>query len=104
MMSLMPRRFVRRHAAKPCGLSPRRVPRLFEIVGDEADARIPSKTRLAVSLLLAQIEDLQGRIKDLEHALIACSRRRDEPTTGDYSWSWCHHRHRNSAADRSITV
>ena len=52
----------------------RNLPKLVEIVRHDSDARIPAIARHALGLLVAQIEDLQGRIKDLEQALIAWHR------------------------------
>src|ERR1700740_2532893 len=52
----------------------RNLPKLVEIVRHDGDARVPAVARHALGILVAQIEDLQGRIKDLEQALIAWHR------------------------------
>ena len=50
-------------------------PKLVEIILDDTDTRLPAIARLALGLLVAQIQDLQGRIKDLERALLAWHRK-----------------------------
>jgi transposase len=52
----------------------RNLSNLTEIIGDEADTRIPAVARYALGLLMEQINDLQRRIKDLDHALVAWHR------------------------------
>jgi transposase len=51
------------------------VPKLFEMIDGPADARLPAVARHALGLLMAQIQDLQGRIKDLARALLAWHRK-----------------------------
>jgi transposase len=52
----------------------RNLSKLAEIVFDETDARIPPIARHALRLLIAGIQDLQVRIKELERALLAWHR------------------------------
>jgi transposase len=52
----------------------RKLPKLVEIVFDDMDTRIPLVARRALQLLVAGIQDLQVRIKDLERTLIAWHR------------------------------
>jgi transposase len=49
----------------------RNLSKLIEIVFDETDNRLPSLARHALGVLVAQIQDIQARIKDLERALLA---------------------------------
>jgi transposase len=51
------------------------VPKLFEMIDGPADARLPAVARHALGLLMAHIQDLQGRIKDLARALLAWHRK-----------------------------
>ena len=48
--------------------------KLVEIVSDEKDTRVPLIARHALGMLVAGIQDLQVRIKDLERALLAWHR------------------------------
>jgi transposase len=49
--------------------------KLIEIVFDETDNRLPSLARHALGVLVAQLQDIQARIKDLERALLAWHRK-----------------------------
>jgi transposase len=51
------------------------VPKLFQIIDSPADTRLPAVARHALGLLVAQIQDLQVRIKDLAQALLAWHRK-----------------------------
>ena len=84
----------------------RNLPKLVEILRHDSDARIPAIARHALGLLVAQIEELQGRIKDLEQALIAWHRG-NEPTTRNYPWYWSHNRdgdHSDGHGSISISI
>ncbi len=52
----------------------RNLPKLIEIIHGEDDTRIPATARHALGVLVAQVQDLQDRINDLEDALIAWHR------------------------------
>jgi len=52
----------------------RNLPKLVGIVFDCTDSRVPAVARQALGALVAQIQDLQSRIKDLEHALLSWHR------------------------------
>jgi transposase len=56
----------------------RKVATLIEVVCDESDARLPPMARQALAVLVAQIRDLQIRIKGLERALLAWHRSCEE--------------------------
>ena len=52
----------------------RNLAKLIEIVADEKDTRVPPIARHALQMLVAGIQDLQVRIRDLERALLAWHR------------------------------
>lgn len=52
----------------------RNLQKLVDIVFDDMDTRVPPVARHALRFLVAGIQDLQARIKDLERALIAWHR------------------------------
>jgi transposase len=53
----------------------RNLPKLVAVVRDDADTRVPAAARYVLGALVAQIQDLQGRIKALEIALLAWHRK-----------------------------
>lgn len=71
----------------------RNLPKLVAVVRDDADTRVPAAARYVLGALVAQIQDLQGRIKALEIALLAWHRKsQNEPTAGDNPRYWLHYR------------
>ena len=56
----------------------RKVAALIEIVCDESDERLPPVARQTLAVLVAQMGDLQVRIKGLERALLAWHRSSEE--------------------------
>lgn len=59
----------------PLGI--RRVAELVAIVHDEADDRVPSEARIAMTIVADQLEDLQRRIRVLERAIVHWHRQND---------------------------
>src|SRR3954452_14447612 len=59
----------------PLGI--RRVAELIAIVRDETDARLPPEARSAMVLVAGQLEDLQGRIRELERAILLWHRQNE---------------------------
>jgi transposase len=57
----------------------RNLRKLVQIAVHEPDGRIPATARMALGVLVAQIEDIQGRIENLEQALL--SWHRSNPTS-----------------------